>query len=92
MSGFNRWHKAAIWIAAVYLLFYLGGRWSFIYTHNCVRRVGEACDSYEGNDKRWTFWDPVRAVHVGWIDTAMLVGIAAVVGAWYWRKRRRESG
>jgi hypothetical protein len=86
----NRWHRASIWVAAVYLLFYLGGRWSFLYTHDCVRHVGDTCDSYE-NDKRWTALDPIRAVHVGWMDTAVLVGIAVVVGAWYWRKRRRKS-
>jgi hypothetical protein len=62
----------------VYFLFYLGGSYSFDYTHVCARNhrkvVYEAthdnavphtitvCDRYAGNAKRWSFGDPVRAI------------------------------
>jgi len=66
-------------VVVAYLLFYLGGNYSFRYTHVCVRShqqlVFEAthdnavahtvtvCDRYSGNAKRWSFRDPVRALY-----------------------------
>jgi hypothetical protein len=61
------------------LFFYLGGSYSFRYTHVCVRShkhmVFEAthhdvkthmvtvCDAYSGNSKRWSPGDPARALY-----------------------------
>jgi hypothetical protein len=69
----------AIGVGVAYLLFYLGGNYSFRYTHRCVRShqqtVFEAtpdnavshtitvCDRYSGNAKRWSVGDPVRALY-----------------------------
>jgi len=74
--GRLKWWALGIVIAC--LLFYLGGSYSFRYTHVCVRShkhlVFEAthdnakshlvtvCDAYSGNSKRWSAGDPVRAL------------------------------
>jgi hypothetical protein len=65
-------------IGAAYFLFYLGGSYSFRYTHSCAHshqkvvyvetqhastsRTITVCDRYSGNAKRWSFGDPVRAI------------------------------
>jgi hypothetical protein len=72
------WMWAALGIGVAYFLFYLGGSYSFSYTHVCSRShkkvVFEAthnnavqhtitvCDAYSGNAKRWSPGDPVRAL------------------------------
>jgi hypothetical protein len=74
----GRWTWWVIAIAVAYFLFYLGGSYSFRYTHACAhshRKVAIlqtehtlkphtsiVCDRYSGNAKRWSFGDPVRAV------------------------------
>jgi hypothetical protein len=66
-------------VGIAYLLFYLGGNYSFRYTHVCTRShqktVFQAthtgpvshtiivCDVYSGNAKRWSIGDPVRALY-----------------------------
>lgn len=76
MRGKKWW---AIGIGAACLIFYLGGSYSFRYTHVCVRShrktVFEAtqdnavshtvtvCDKYSGNSKRWSPGDPARALY-----------------------------
>jgi hypothetical protein len=68
----------ALGIGAAYFFLYLGGSYSFSYTHVCSRShkkvVFEAthnnavqhtivvCDAYTGNAKRWSPGDPVRAL------------------------------
>jgi hypothetical protein len=65
-------------IGTACLFFYLGGSYSFSYTHVCARshhhtvfeathdnvksHVVTVCDAYTGNSKRWSPGDPVRAV------------------------------
>ena len=67
-----------IGIGVAYFLFYLGGSYSFRYTHVCAHshrqvvysetqhasnsRTIIVCDRYSGNAKRWSFGDPVRAI------------------------------
>lgn len=100
--------RVALWCAAVYLVFWIGGNYSFDYTHKCVRSHTEervinsdgdtqnvtVCDFYSANAKRWTFADPVRAVFTtwvtGWLDAAVLAGIAVIIGVMYWRDRRQK--
>jgi hypothetical protein len=73
--------KFGLWFAAAYLVFWMGGNYSFNYTHNCVRSHTEerainpegdtenvtVCDFYSANAKRWTIGDPVRAIFTTWI-------------------------
>jgi hypothetical protein len=74
----GRWTWWVIGIGVAYFLFYLGGNYSFRYTHVCARshrkvvysetqhastsRTIIVCDRYSGNARRWSFGDPVRAV------------------------------
>jgi hypothetical protein len=69
----------ALGIGVAYLLFYLGGSYSFRYTHFCARSHRQVvfdathnnaeshtitvCDVYAGNAKRWSPGDPVRALY-----------------------------
>ena len=57
-------------------------------------RMVTVCDFYTANAKRWTFGDPVRSVFTtwigGWEDAAVVGGIAAAIGAYVWRGRRRS--
>jgi uncharacterized membrane protein len=52
------------------------------------------CDWYAANAKRWSFGDPARAVFTtwigGWVDAAVVGGIAAAIGGYVWRDRRRS--
>ena len=73
----GRWTWWAIGIGVAYFLFYLGGSYSFSYTHLCAHshrqvvvlegqdasttHTNVICDRYSGNAKRWSFGDPVRA-------------------------------
>lgn len=75
VSRFTWW---AIGIGIAYLVFYLGGNYSFRYTHVCAHshrvttyeatsstpivRTISVCDRYTGNAKTWSFGDPVRAI------------------------------
>lgn len=75
--------KVGLWFAAFYLVFWIGGNYSFRYTHTCVRSHQEeqpvgnegdtemvtVCDWYSANAKRWTFGDPVRSVANVWLAT-----------------------
>jgi hypothetical protein len=88
MTGAQRF---GLWFAAAYLVFWMGGNYSFHYTHTCVRSHTEeqpvgtdgdtqmvtVCDWYSANAKRWTFLDPVRSVFTTWIGSWI---DAAVVG------------
>jgi hypothetical protein len=72
------WVWLAFGIGVAYFLFYLGGSYSFSYTHVCsrshkkvyfvathdnaVRHTVIVCDAYTGNSKRWSPGDPVRAL------------------------------
>lgn len=95
------------WIAAAYLVFYLGGDYSFSYTHECVRGHTEqiadeggyaevlVCDWYTANEKRWTFGDPVRAIYSieirNWKRSAIVGGILLLMVIAVWRNRRRAT-
>jgi hypothetical protein len=96
-----------MWFAIAYAVFWIGGNYSFDYTHKCVRSHTEdrvnnqgdeytvtVCDFYVANGKRWTLLDPARAVATtwvtGWVDGAILAGIAAAIGTYVWYDRRRE--
>lgn len=74
--------KAVPWLIAGYLVFWVGGTWSFGYTHRCARahteerldsqgndRTTTVCDYYVANGKRWTILDPVRATRDELFDT-----------------------
>ncbi len=77
----SRPQKWALGFAIVYLIFWMGGLYSFGYTHECVRshqeeeafnnegdtRMVTVCDFYTANSKRWTFYDPVRSVATTWV-------------------------
>jgi hypothetical protein len=66
----------ALGFAVVYLILWIGGNYSFNYTHNCVGSHQEEVpvgndgdttmetvwDFYSANSKRWTFLDPARSV------------------------------
>ena len=74
----GRWTWWVIAIAVAYFLFYLGGSYSFRYTHACAHshrkvvilqtehtlkpQTSIVCDRYSANANRWSFGDPVRAV------------------------------
>jgi hypothetical protein len=69
---------AALVLGIAYFLFYLGGSYSFSYTHVCARSHKETvnvathtnvvshtitvCDRYGANTKHWSPGDPVRAL------------------------------
>jgi hypothetical protein len=74
--------RKAWWIFAIgvaYFVFYLGGHYSFGYTHVCTHSHQKTliqvnngdttmhtiivCDSYSGNAKRWSPGDAVRALY-----------------------------
>lgn len=92
MSGRQKW---ALGFALVYAIFWIGGNYSFAYTHTCVRshqeeqQVGNdgdtqmvtVCDWYSANAKRWTFLDPARAVATTWITGWADAAILGVVAA-----------
>ena len=66
-------------IGVAYFVFYLGGHYSFGYTHVCAHSHQKTlisvnhgnttthtiivCDVYSGNAKRWSPGDPVRALY-----------------------------
>lgn len=65
-------------IGAACFLFYLGGSYSFRYTHVCAHshkkvvfkvtdvtetRTITVCDTYSGNGKHWSPGDPARALY-----------------------------
>jgi hypothetical protein len=72
----KKWWLLGIGVA--YFLFYLGGSYSFSYTHVCARSHKKTvyepthnnvvphtitvCDAYSGNTKHWSPGDPVRAL------------------------------
>lgn len=103
----TKMQKFGLWFAIAYAVFWMGGNYSFDYTHKCVRSHTEeqavgnegdtqtvtVCD-YSANAKRWTFLDPARAVATtwvtGWLDAAILAGIAGAIGVWVWRDKRQE--
>jgi hypothetical protein len=74
--GRARWW--ALGIGAACFLFYLGGSYSFRYTHVCAHshkkvvveathdtqlRTITVCDAYSGNGKHWSPGDPARALY-----------------------------
>jgi hypothetical protein len=100
------WKRIGVWTAVFYAVFWIGGNYSFHYTHRCVRSHQEeqvinqdgdtemvtVCDWYSANAKRWTALDPVRSVFGGWswLDAAVFGGIAALIGYAVWSSRREE--
>ena len=84
-------------IGAACFLFYLGGSYSFRYTHVCAHShkkvVFEAvppyhtitvCDSYSGNAKHWSPGDPVRALYSEPLtgwNETIVIGIAVAIVA-----------
>jgi hypothetical protein len=89
-------------------IFWIGGNYSFNYTHDCVRSHKEwqvinnegdeelvtICDFYSANSKRWTLLDPARSVATswvtGWVDAAILGGVAVVIVSYVLYGRRKE--
>jgi hypothetical protein len=90
------WRKVAIWLAGIYVVFWIGGNYSFDYTHKCVRSHTEervinsdgdteqvtVCDYYSANAKRWTFGDPVRAVTSIWVTDWIDATLLLGFAAW----------
>lgn len=96
----ERWkHRTKLigpWVIAGYLLFYLGGYYSFGYTHTCVRShtvetdtptdrgvafsTDTVCDWYSANERRWTEGDPVRAIYSVGLGDGGVLLIIAVMG------------
>ena len=79
MAAVRRMKWLALGVGFACLVFYLGGSYSFRYTHVCVRshkhvvfnathdnvesHTVTVCDAYSGNSKRWSPGDPVRALY-----------------------------
>ena len=84
-------------IGAACFLFYLGGSYSFRYTHVCAhshkKTVFRAvppyhtitvCDSYTGNSRHWSPGDPARALYSEPLtgwNEAIVIGIALAIVA-----------
>jgi len=76
VSGKKWW---ILGIGVAFFVFYLGGSYSFRYTHVCARSHQETvfdathdnavphtitvCDAYSGNTKHWSPGDPFRALY-----------------------------
>jgi hypothetical protein len=103
----GRWTWWLIGIGVAYFLFYLGGNYSFRYTHVCTHSHREViysetqhastsivCDRYSGNARKWSFGDPVRAVPSERFikwDGMAIGGFVVVIGAAMFLERRRRK-
>jgi hypothetical protein len=86
------WQRYALIGAAIYLVLWMGGNYSFQYTHQCVRSHTEerynanaddtetvtVCDYYSANGRQWGFWSPLAAIRESWLTSWI---DAAVYGA-----------